>query len=144
MEIISPEFKNNEMIPKKFTCEGEDVSPKLVFSDVPVEAKSLVLIVDDPDAPMGIFDHWIAWNLAPQTAVLEEGAKVELQGKNGFGDSIYRGPCPPRGPAHRYFFRLFAVDMIIELPAGASRNEVEKAIKGHIIASAELIGLYQR
>jgi Raf kinase inhibitor-like YbhB/YbcL family protein len=144
MHIKSPEFKNNELIPKKFTCEGEDVSPKLVFSDVPAAAKSLVLIVDDPDAPMGIFDHWIVWNLPPKTTVLEESAKIELQGKNGFGDSIYRGPCPPRGPAHRYFFRLYAVDTMIGLPQGSSKDEVEKAIEGHILAKAELIGLYQR
>jgi len=144
MKIDSPAFANHEPIPQKHTCDGEDVSPKLNFSDVPDEAKSLVLIVDDPDAPMGTFDHWITWNIAPDTDGIEEGGAVPIQGKNHFNELRYRGPCPPPGPSHRYFFKLYAISKELELPEGATKQRVEEAMDGHILAKAEIIGTYQR
>jgi len=144
MKIESSAFKANQPIPTKFTCEGDDVSPALRLSEVPKGAKSLALIVDDPDAPRGTFDHWIAWNIPATATVLSEGASVPKQGRNGFGDLRYRGPCPPPGKPHRYFFKLYALDTLLDLAEGASKGDVEKAMKGHILAEAQLVGTYAR
>lgn len=144
MEIKSPAFEHGQPIPKKYTCDGEDVSPPLTFSGVPNDAKSLALVVDDPDAPLGVFDHWIVWNLDPDLKELPENASVEKQGKNDFGESKYRGPCPPPGPAHRYRFKVYALDAMLDLPEGARKKELEKAMEGHILAKGELIGTYSR
>jgi Raf kinase inhibitor-like YbhB/YbcL family protein len=144
MKIESPAFAAQQKIPKKYTCEGEDHSPPLTFSGVPAQAKSLALIVDDPDAKHGTFDHWIAWNLPPTTNVLAEGAFVPRQGINGFGQKHYRGPCPPPGAPHRYFFKLYALDALLTLPESSSKEDLEKAMEGHILMRAELVGLYQR
>jgi len=144
MKIASPAFKHGEQIPKKYTCEGEDASPPLSFAEIPGGAKSLALVVDDPDAPGGTFDHWIVWDIAPEQKELKEGEKVEYQGRNDFGELRYRGPCPPRGRVHRYFFRLYALDATLNLPNGASREELEKAMQNHILAKAELVGTYKR
>jgi len=143
MKIESPAFKSGQPIPQKYTCDGEDKSPALQIHNLPAGAKSLAIIVDDPDAPRGVFDHWIAWNLPPATSIAE-GAKIPNQGKNGFGDSRYRGPCPPKGKPHRYFFKIYALDSMIDLPNGSSKSELEEAIENHILEEAELIGLYQR
>ncbi len=144
MKIQSSAFEHNKPIPRKYTCDGEDVSPPLTFADMPKGTKSLAIVVDDPDAPLGVFDHWIAWNISPDTRELTEGARVEKQGKNDFGEQRYRGPCPPRGAAHRYRFKAYALDAMPDLPLGASKKQLEKAIEGHILAKGELIGTYKR
>lgn len=144
MKIESEAFKTHTPIPIKYTCDGDDVSPPLTFHDIPPNTKSLALIADDPDAPRGTFDHWIVWNLKPDTSSLSEGAKVLNQGVNGFGVASYRGPCPPRGAPHRYFFKLYALDILIDLPEGISKKELEEYMEGHVIGKAELVGTYQR
>lgn len=144
MEIKSSAFNHGKPIPKKHTCEGEDISPMLTFHNVPKGTQSLALIVDDPDAPRGTFDHWIGWNLNPDHLTLSEGESLPVQGKNGFGEIGYRGPCPPPGSPHRYFFKLYALDTKISLPSGSSKRQLEEAIKGHVIEKAELFGTFQR
>lgn len=144
MNIDTVAFEHGKPIPQKFTCQGEDVSPELILRDIPTNAKSLVLIVDDPDAPSGTFDHWIVWNIPADTKKLSEGVSLGQQGTNGFGKLGYKGPCPPPGKAHRYFFKLYALDSLLKLPEGSTKKQVEKAMEGHIIGNAELIGTYQR
>lgn len=144
MKIESEVFLPNQKIPSKYTCEGENLSPPLRFSDIPKGTQSFVLIVDDPDAPRGTFDHWITWDIPSATTHLTEGVHVSHQGKNGFGVNIYRGPCPPPGSSHRYFFKLYALDTMLNLPEGSSKSQVEKAMQGHILDKAEVVGTYQR
>lgn len=144
MIISSPAFQDQQPIPAKYTCKGEDVSPPLEFSGIPKGTKSLVLIVDDPDAPMGTFDHWIVWGIAPSVHSLAENTYVEHQGLNHFDELRYRGPCPPPGKPHRYFFKLYAIDTTLTLKDGSTKEEVEKAIQGHILSKATLIGTFQR
>ena len=144
MKIASSAFQEAASIPSKFTCDGPDASPPLRISDVPSGAKSLVLIVDDPDAPGGLFTHWIVWNIPPQTVSIAEGSSPKaVQGTNDFGKSGYRGPCPPAG-THRYYFRIFALDRELDLPFGARRAQIDDAIKGHVIAQGDLMGRYSR
>jgi Raf kinase inhibitor-like YbhB/YbcL family protein len=144
MHLESPAFEAHQTIPQKFTCDGEDVSPALNIQDIPKGTQSLVLIVDDPDAPHGVFVHWLAWNIEPTLKNFPEGMSPPSQGRNGFGELDYRGPCPPKGNPHRYFFKLYALDNKLNLPAGSSKRQLEDAIKGHILGKAELVGLYQR
>lgn len=144
MKILSSAFEHGEPIPRKYTCEGDNVSPPLVFEDVPNEAKNLALVVDDPDAPVGVFDHWIAWNLDPTKRELSEAAEVETQGTNHYRELRYRGPCPPPGSPHRYFFKLYALDTTLDLQQGATKGQLEEAMEGHILAKGELIGTYKR
>ncbi len=144
MKIECSAFQNNQKIPTQYTCDGKDISPPLSFQEIPKGTKSLALIVYDPDAPMGTFDHWIAWNLPPDQMKLSEGGKVPHQGKNGFSETRYRGPCPPRGTSHHYFFKLFALDVLINLPEGSTKGALEEAMEGHVLGQAQLIGLYQR
>lgn len=144
MKIESPAFENYQPIPKQYSCEGANISPPMNFMDIPSDAKSLALIVDDPDAPGGTFDHWIVWNLSPNIGKLQEGARVDYEGTNGFGKSHYGGPCPPKGHPHHYFFKLYALDTFLDLPHGTGKRNVEEAMKGHILAETELIGTYQR
>ena len=144
MKIESPAFEHHAFIPKRYTCDGSNVSPPLAFFDIPPKTKSLVLIVDDPDAPTGTFDHWIVWNIAPTTVNLQEKAAIGLQGINGYGQANYKGPCPPQGKPHRYFFKLYALDVLIDLPEGSKKSLLEETIEGHILSKAELVGLYQR
>jgi Raf kinase inhibitor-like YbhB/YbcL family protein len=145
MKITSTAFTFNQEIPEKYTCQGEDLSPPLKFEDIPKGAKSLALIVDDPDAPSGTFDHWIVWNIPPEKNLFEEGiSSLPHQGRNHFGEMNYKGPCPPKGNAHRYFFKLYALDVMLNLPKGVSKQELEEAMEGHLLGKAELIGLYQR
>lgn len=144
LKIESPAFKNKEKIPAKYTCEGEDHSPPLLIGNIPAKAKSIAIIIDDPDAPMGTFDHWVAWNLPSATTELAEGASAPSEGVNGFGATRYRGPCPPRGKPHRYFFKVYALDTMLDLAAGSTKAALENAMKGHILSQGELIGLYQR
>jgi Raf kinase inhibitor-like YbhB/YbcL family protein len=144
MKITSSAFQEGGNIPSKFTCDGSDTSPPLQITGVPSEAKSLVLIVDDPDAPSGLFTHWLIWNIPPQTNSVAEGSAPKgVQGTNDFGKSGYRGPCPPPG-THRYSFKIFALDRELDLRSGAKRGQVDAAMKGHVIAQGELVGRYAR
>ena len=145
MKISSPAFENNQFIPVKYTCDGENINPPLKIEDVPEGTKTLALIVDDPDAPMGVWSHWVLFNIDPSVQFIEENSYPEgaIQGLNDFKKHSYGGPCPPSG-AHRYYFRLYALDTILDLSSEATRENVLKTIKDHILASAELMGLYQR
>jgi len=145
MKITSPAFEEGGTIPEKFSKNSENVSPELRIEGVPAEAKSLALIVDDPDAPVGLFTHWIVWNIHPQTNRISEGTTPSgaVQGKNDFGDVGYGGPQPPSG-THRYFFKVFALDQALNLKAGAKRKEVDAAMKGHVIAQGHLMGKYSK
>ena len=144
MKITSSAFQQGGNIPSKFSCDGANTSPPLQISDVPPETKSVVLIVDDPNAPSGLFTHWAVWNISPQTSTIAEGnAPKEVHGTNDFGKSGYGGPCPPSG-THRYYFRIFALDRELDLPSGAKRSQLDAAMKGHVIAQGELMGRYAR
>ncbi len=144
MKVTSSAFQEGGNIPSKFTCDGGDTSPPLQIAEVPSGAKSLVLVADDPDAPSGVFTHWLVWNIPPQTNSIAEGSGPKgVHGTNDFGKSGYGSPCPPSG-AHRYYFRVFALDRELALPAGAKRNQVDAAMKGHVIAQGELVGRYAR
>jgi Raf kinase inhibitor-like YbhB/YbcL family protein len=144
MKITSSAFQQGGNIPSKFSCDGANANPPLQISDVPPEAKSLVLIVDDPDAPSGLFTHWAVWNISPQTSTIAEGSTPKgVQGTNDFGRSGYGGPCPPSG-THRYYFKVFALDRELDLPFGAKRGQLDAGMKGHVIAQGELMGRYSR
>ncbi len=154
MEAISIDvhaFKNGRTIPKKHTCDGEDVSPSVSWENPRDSTRSLVLIMDDPDAPVGTFTHWVLYNIPFDKEGLKEGvSKVEkladgsLQGLNDFRRVGYNGPCPPPGSPHRYFFKIYALDVVLDLDAGATKSQVEKAMDGHILAKGEYMGLYGR
>lgn len=144
MKIKSLAFNHNESIPRKYTCEGEDLSPPLTFEEVPSNTESIAIIVEDPDAPRGTFDHWIAWNIPGDIHSLPEDAEVPQEGQNDFGEMRYRGPCPPKGPTHHYHFKVYALDTLLDIEPGSSKKELEKAMRNHILANAELIGTYQR
>lgn len=151
IQITSSAFSEGGKIPQKYTCDGEDASPPLAWSGIPAGTQSLALIADDPDAPVGTWVHWVLYNIPPDLSGLPEGiaktASVEdtgLQGNNGFRKAGYGGPCPPKGKPHRYFFKLYALDMILGLEAGASKADLEEAMQGHILAQGQLIGLYGR
>lgn len=145
IQISSSAFAHNELIPKRYTCDGEDVSPELSWQNVPDGTISFVLIVDDPDAPIGTFVHWVLFNLPGNLNGLKEGVKgIGVGGVNDFRRSGYGGPCPPRGSTHRYFFKLYALDTTLSLTAGVKKADVEKAMQGHILAQGELIGRYGR
>ncbi len=143
MKISSTAFEHNQTIPVKYTCKGQDINPPLQISDVPSGTKSLVLINDDPDAPGGMWIHWVIFNIAPDTKEIRENSIPGLQGSNDFGRNDYGGPCPPSG-THRYFYKIYALDTALPLKEGGSKVQVEKAMRGHILAQAELIGLYKK
>jgi Raf kinase inhibitor-like YbhB/YbcL family protein len=145
MKISSSAFRQGGSIPSKFSCDGADTSPALRIEQIPSETKSLSLIADDPDAPSGLFTHWIAWNIDPKTSEIAEGSAPPsaMQGQNDFGKSGYGGPCPPTG-THRYFFKIFALDRRLDLPADAKRGQLDAAMKGHVLAQGELMGRYSR
>jgi hypothetical protein len=150
-ELRSPAFDLSGVIPRKHTCDGPDLSPALEWTAVPKGTRALALICDDPDAPMGAWVHWVLYNLpedltglpegVPATETIEQGAS---QGINDFGKVGYGGPCPPPGKPHRYFFRLYALDERITLSPGARKRDLERAMKGHILGEAELMGKYGR
>lgn len=143
--LESSSFDNGQAIPSRHTCEAEDVSPALRWTDVPEGTRSLALVVDDPDAPGRVFTHWVAWGLDASADGLGEGQSAPNEGKNDFGTIGYRGPCPPPGHGrHRYFFRLYALDAEPDLGAGATKEELKQALSGHVLATAELIGTYER
>jgi hypothetical protein len=142
MKLKSPEFEHNQYIPKKFTCQGEDISPALIIEGIPQGTKSLALIVDDPDAPMGTWVHWVVYDIAVVSQI-DEDSIPGRQGMNDFGRKNYGGPCPPSG-THRYFFKIYALDKELGLAEGISKEDLEKAMEGHILERAELIGLYKK
>lgn len=151
MHLESPAFQAGQSIPKEFTCEGADHSPVLHWSNTPENTRSFALIVDDPDAPSGTWVHWVVYNLPATTQSLPQGVtkseKLQgggVQGMNDFKRIGYGGPCPPPGKPHRYFFKLYALDTELNLKPGAKKAEVEQAMRGHILANAELIGTYGR
>lgn len=145
--IKSPAFENNGVIPQKYTCDGKDLSIPLKWEGAPEKTKSYVLIMDDPDAPVGTWDHWVLFNIPPSVTEIKEGANSApagaTEGKNSWGRTGYGGPCPP-DREHRYFFKAYALDTILTLGASASKKEVEKALQGHVLAQAELVGRYDR
>lgn len=150
MNIQSSAFKNNEAIPEKYTCDGEEINPSLTFSDVPQTAQSLALTMTDPDAPSGEWVHWVVWNINPKTSEVAEGSIPDngIQGQtsaNEGGGPVYGygGPCPPSG-THRYVFRLYALDSMMDIDIETGVNELKEAMRGHIIAESELIGTYTR
>ena len=141
--VKSPAFENNKRIPVKYTYDGADVNPPLTIEGVPEETKTLVLIVDDPDAPMGTFDHWVVWNIPAATRRIEENTVLGIEGMSSYRKHAYGGPCPPYG-THRYFFKVYALDTQLDLKLNSTKRDVEKAMKGHILAEGELVGLYSR
>lgn len=150
MKLESPTFEHEGSIPSTYTCDGENINPPLKISDVPLEAKSLVLIMDDPDVPKslrpdGMWDHWLIWNIPPETKEIAEGEEPSgVIGKNTGGKFGYQGPCPP-DREHRYFFKLYALDAMLDLPAETtSKADLEKVMEGHILEQAELMGRYNR
>jgi len=144
MKLTSPAFANGGNIPAKYTCDGQDISPPLKISDVPQGTKSLALIMDDPDAPMGTFIHWVMWNIPPDTTEIKEGVAPKcVQGVTDFGRMGYGGPCPPSG-THTYRFELVALDQEISLPEGYDLKQLRRAIERHIITRVVLTGSYRR
>jgi len=158
LQISSPEFRNNEVIPARYTCDGDDISPPLSIVGVPAKAKTLVLIVDDPDAPSGTFDHLVVFNIPAPDKSLESispgafgeklpwgslGDNGARYGRNSWGRLGYGGPCPPSG-THRYFFKIYALDGALSLPVGVGKKEIERMMSGHILEEASLVGLYKR
>ena len=151
LDLETSAFEPGGAIPERHTCDGGDVSPALSWSAPPAGARSLALVCDDPDAPRGTWVHWVLYNLPAGTQRLDEGvpATAELpsgarQGRNDFRRIGYGGPCPPPGPPHRYYFRLYALDVVLALASGATRKDLDRAMKGHVLADAELMGRYQR
>lgn len=144
MKLTSPDFSNNGPMPSELTCDGLGISPELNIEDAPKNAKSLVLINDDPDAPVGTWDHWIVFNIPPTTEKIPKGQEPQgIGGRNSWGRTGYGGPCPPSG-THRYFFKLYALDTTLSLKENASKKDIESAMKSHIISKAELMGAYKR
>ena len=149
--LESKDFINNSTILIEFTCDGANISPTLTWSNSLEETKSFALICDDPNAPGGTFTHWIVYNIPTSTRGLDKNLPIQLvlnsgasQGKNDFGEIGYGGPCPPHGSTHHYYFKLYALDSMLDISAGAAKIQVENAMRGHILETAELIGLYNR
>ena len=143
MKLTSAAFAEKRLIPEKYTCKGENINPSLMIKDVPAEAQSLALVMHDPDAPAGDWLHWTVWNIDPRTSEIPEGTlpSTAVEGLTHFGASGYGGPCPPNG-THHYVFELYALNKMLDLPAGASRSALLSAIEGNILATAELTGLF--
>lgn len=150
MNLTSSAFKSGDTIPNEYTCDGANISPPLTWMGVPPDTAAFALIVDDPDAPNGVFSHWVLYNISSERRAVEEGispgdaADLANVGRNDFGHQRYEGPCPPTGPAHIYYFRLYALDVTLELPAGATRAQLLDAMQGHILTHTELMGSYSR
>ena len=143
-QLTSSAFEPNASIPKKYTCDGGDVNPPLAFKNVPAKTKSLALTVSDPDAPEGIWSHWLIYNIPPNTGDIIENTNPGTEGLSDFGKYTYGGPCPSNEKLHHYIFRAYALDSILNINEGPSFSEVEKAVQGHILAKTELIGTYQK
>ncbi|MCX5851615.1 MAG: YbhB/YbcL family Raf kinase inhibitor-like protein [Deltaproteobacteria bacterium] len=150
MQLTSSVFTEGSMLPARYTCDGQDISPPLNWKDVPAGTQSLTLISDDPDAPVGTWVHWVVFNIPPNAAGLDENIRPEKEFKNGMRQGNndwpkigYGGPCPPGG-THRYYFKLYALDTMLDLKSGATKEDVLQAMKGHILAEAQLMGKYKR
>jgi Raf kinase inhibitor-like YbhB/YbcL family protein len=141
LQISSPVFEHEGNIPMEYTCEGKNINPPVTIKGIPKQAASLVLIIEDPDAPGGVFDHWIVWNINP-TETIGEDILPGITGKNSKGEYRYTGPCPPSG-THRYFFKVYALDTFLDLGDDADKKVVELALQDHILAYGELMGLYK-
>ncbi len=146
LQLQSPAFEHQGPIPRRYTCDGEDIAPPLTWGPAPMATRSWALIMDDPDAPAGTWDHWIVYDIPPEVTQLAEGAPPPgRQGRNSWGRIGYGGPCPPPGPAHHYVFRIYALDIpSLGLPDGATKAQVLAAMEGHILAQATLVGTYGR
>jgi Raf kinase inhibitor-like YbhB/YbcL family protein len=142
LQVTSPSFTDNSNIPMKFTCEREGISPALSVTGIPPEAKSLAVIVEDPDAPNGTVTHWIAWDMEP-TGDIAEKSTAGVQGKNTRNNNGYMGPCPPTG-THHYHFKVYALDKKLGLPEGSTKEQLEAEMKDHVLATGEIIGLYKK
>jgi Raf kinase inhibitor-like YbhB/YbcL family protein len=142
LTVKSPAFENNKLIPSKYTCDGEEVSPPLTVEGIPEKTKSLALIMEDPDAPAGLFIHWLVWNIPP-TNEIQENSVPGTEGLNTNKKNSYHGPCPPGG-THRYYFKVYALDAHLNLGAFSDKEVLENAMQNHILAHGELIGLYRR
>jgi Raf kinase inhibitor-like YbhB/YbcL family protein len=142
LRVKSPAFENNKLIPSKYTCDGEEVSPPLIVEGVPEKTKSLALIMEDPDAPAGLFIHWLVWNIPPSNEI-QENSVPGTEGLNTNKKNSYHGPCPPGG-THRYYFKVYALDTHLNLSAFSEKEVLENAMQNHILAHGELIGLYRR
>jgi Raf kinase inhibitor-like YbhB/YbcL family protein len=144
LKVSSPTFKNEGEIPSEFTCDGLDLSPPLSITDVPKETLTLSIIMDDPDAPMGTFTHWVVWNIPSNKTQFTKGEKFDfVQGRTSFGTTGYGGPCPPSG-THRYFFRIYALDIKLDLRQGSNVKDLQTAMLEHVLAEATLMGRYSR
>lgn len=143
MRLTSPAFENEDAIPERFTCDSDDISPALALANVPADAISLVLIVEDPDAPNGTWDHWIAYDIRVVLEIIEDVGDLGTSGANSWGQTGYGGPCPPSG-THRYFFTIYASDTDLGLDSGATKAEVLDSLEGHVLAEATLMGTYGR
>ncbi|MEQ8221340.1 MAG: YbhB/YbcL family Raf kinase inhibitor-like protein [Candidatus Eremiobacterota bacterium] len=147
LKLASPDFKEGDLIPKKFTGEGEDISPALKWNKAPLGTKSFVIICDDPDAPAGIWDHWILFNIKPDVTELKEGTSYpdgSVNGKNSWGRACYNGPMPPKGQKHRYFFRIYAIDILLNFDETPDKKTILKSMEGHILAFGQYMGIYKR
>jgi len=142
LKITSNAFEDNNFIPAKYSCEGDDINPPFVIENIPEEAKSLAIIVDDPDARAATWVHWVMWNI-PVTHHLKENHVPSVQGINDFSRQKYNGPCPPGG-THHYYFKVYALDTVLDIPAGSNKLQLETAMSDHITAFGEIIGLYTR
>ncbi|VVB59170.1 Phosphatidylethanolamine-binding protein [uncultured archaeon] len=142
LTVMSPAFRNNEFIPPEYTCDGANVSPPLHIEGIPKETQSLVLIMEDPDAPHGTFDHWVVWNIPP-FGLIKEDSVPGVEGLNSAGKPSYMGPCPPSG-VHRYFFKVYALDTKLDLGQTFGKKRVLEAMVGHVLAMGELVGRYTR
>ena len=142
LTVKSPAFENNKLIPSKYTCDGEEVSPPLTVEGIPEKTKSLALIMEDPDAPAGLFIHWLVWNIPPSNEI-QENSVPGTEGLNTNKKNSYHGPCPPGG-THRYYFKVYALDTLLKLGAFSEKEVLENAMQNHILAYGELIGLYRR
>jgi Raf kinase inhibitor-like YbhB/YbcL family protein len=142
LSISSSAFKDAGVIPLKYTCDGNEVNPAIKIENIPQGTKTLAVIMEDPDAPNGTFDHWLVWNIEP-TDCIKEDTSPGITGKNGAGKTDYHGPCPPSG-YHRYFFNVFALDSSLELAAGADKKALQEAMEEHVLAKGTLMGRFQR
>jgi Raf kinase inhibitor-like YbhB/YbcL family protein len=142
LQVNSHSFSNKGHIPPKYTCEGDDINPSLEISDIPHETQTLAIIMEDPDAPRGTFDHWLVWNIEPNEAIAENSSPG-ISGINSFGKTGYGGPCPPNG-THRYFFKVYALDKRLDLQAGSDKKALLEAMDGHILAEGVIMGQYQK
>ena len=140
--VYSLAFSHKGHIPPKYTCEGMDINPPIEVSNIPENTKTLAMIVEDPDAPGGVFDHWLVWNIYPNEAITENN-NPGINGTNSFGKTGYGGPCPPTG-AHRYYFKVYALDTELDLLAGSGKKALQDAMNGHILATGELMGYYEK